>query len=62
MNGNRRTMIVKATMVPEIGRVKKTVQSLEKLIIVFMNASSAIGPRITPKTSGAMGNFRRSNP
>ena len=54
--------MVNATIVPEIGRVKNTVQSLEKLIIVFMNASSAIGPRITPSTSGATGNFRRSKP
>ena len=53
--------IVNATTVPAIGRVKKTVQSLQKLIIEFMNASSANGPRITPSTSGATGNFRRSN-
>src|SRR6478752_9939463 len=61
-NGSNRTMVVNATIVPEIGRVKNTVQSLEKLIIVFMNASSAIGPRITPSTNGATGNFSRSKP
>ena len=55
-------MVVNATIVPEIGRVKNTVQSLEKLIIVFMNASSAIGPRITPSTSKQNGNFSLSNP
>ena len=42
--------MVNATIVPDIGRVKNTVQSFEKLIIVFMKASSAIGPRITPST------------
>src|SRR5581483_8457479 len=61
-NGSNRTMMVIATIVPEIGRVKKMVQSLEKLIMVFMNASSAIGPRMTPSTSGATGNFSRSKP
>ena len=50
--------MVIATMVPEIGRVKNTVQSLEKLIIVFMNDSSAIGPRITPSTSAGCGRAR----
>ena len=54
--------MVNATMVPEMGRVKKTVQSFEKLIMVFMKASSAIGPRMTPSTSGATGNFSRSKP
>src|SRR6516165_12809081 len=61
-NGSKSTMIVSATIVPEIGRVKKTVQSFEKLIMVFIKASSAMGPRITPSTSGAIGNFNRSKP
>ena len=54
-NGSSRTRIVNATTLPAIGRVKNTVQSLPKLIIEFMNNSSAIGPRMTPSTSGAIG-------
>ena len=57
--GTSSTMTVMATTAPEIGRVKKTVQSFEKLIMEFMKFSSAIGPRMTPSTSGATGNLSR---
>ena len=47
-------MIAIARIVPLIGRVKNTVQSLSKLTIVVMKLLSASGPRIVPSTSGAM--------
>src|SRR5262249_7121692 len=53
--GRRDTPAVKATIDPEMGRVKNTVQSFSKLIMEFMKFSSAIGPRMTPSTRGATG-------
>ena len=60
--GASRVTMTNAITAPEIGRVKKIVQSLPKLIMVFMKASSASGPRMAPRTKGARGNRRRSAP
>ena len=59
-SGHSRPAIDSARMLPLIGRVKNTVQSLLKLTIVVMKLFSAIGPRMAPRTSGASGNLKRS--
>ena len=55
--GRKRAMTATAITIPLIGRRKNMVQSFWKLIIVVMKEFSAIGPRIEPKTIGAMGNL-----
>lgn len=60
-NGITSVMITNTMTVPEIGRVKNTVQSFPNPIIEFMNVSPASGLRITPRMSGVKGNCSRSN-
>jgi hypothetical protein len=55
--GRKRAMTATTITIPLIGRRKKMVQSFWKLIIVVMKEFSAIGPRIDPRTMGAMGNL-----